>query len=95
MEQKAEQFAVTRGADGAVLYDGDNYITIAGHPVKAIDTNGAGDMFAGAFLFAITQGKDFETAGNFASRASSEVVTLFGPRLDADRHQIIVSEVFT
>ena len=94
MEQKAEQFAVTRGADGAVVYDGENYITIDGHPVKAIDTNGAGDMFAGAFLFAITQGKDFETAGNLASRASSEVVTLFGPRLDADQHEIIVREVF-
>ncbi|NKB35243.1 MAG: adenosine kinase [Pseudomonadales bacterium] len=94
MEQVARQFAITRGADGAVVYDGERYIPIAGNPVKAIDTNGAGDMFAGAFLYGITQGKDFETAGKLASRASSQVVTVFGPRLEADQHETIAEEIF-
>ena len=33
-----------------------------GVEAKAIDTNGAGDMFAGAFLYAITSGKSYAWA---------------------------------
>lgn len=94
MEYKAKQFAITRGAKGALVYDGEKYISVAGNSVEAIDTNGAGDMFAGAFLYAVTQGKDFQTAGKLASRASAEVVTVYGPRLRADKHKIIAKEIF-
>ena len=94
MQTKARQFAITRGAEGALLFDGEKYIAIAPHAVTAVDTNGAGDMFAGAFLYALTQGKNFETAGKLASRASAAVVSSFGPRLEADLHQQIIAEVF-
>ena len=93
LQNDATQFAVTRGEKGALLYDGEKYIDIAPHPVEAIDTNGAGDMFAGAFLFAITHGCDFETAGNLASLASSSLVAVFGPRLEPDRHGELLGEV--
>ncbi len=86
-------FAITLGANGALVYDGTTTVTIAPHPVKAIDTNGAGDMFAGAFLFAITNGYSFEEAGNLASLASSQLVTQFGPRLPAEQHQEIKRQV--
>ncbi len=94
IKSKARQFVITRGAEGALLFDGQNTINIAPHKVKAIDTNGAGDMFAGAFMYALTKGKDFETAGKLASLASASVVSKFGPRLKADMHQQILAEVF-
>lgn len=93
MKDKAKQFAITRGANGALLWDGEDYINIAAHSVKAVDTNGAGDMFAGAFMYALTQGKDFETAGRLASLASATVVSSFGPRLEADQHRKVAEEV--
>ncbi len=93
MKSKAKQFAITRGAKGALLFDGDNYIEIAPHTVEAVDTNGAGDMFAGAFMYAITQGEDFETAGKLASLASATVVSSFGPRLEGNHHKELVTEV--
>jgi sugar/nucleoside kinase (ribokinase family) len=82
----SKQFAVTRGARGALLFDGNNYINIQPHKVTAVDTNGAGDMFSGAFLYGLTQGMDFKQAGDLASLASAEVVSNFGPRLDPDAH---------
>ena len=91
----ARRFAVTRGGDGALLFDGDQLIEIPAHPVKAVDTNGAGDMFAGAFLYAITHGRDFETAGRFASLAGSRVVSRFGPRLSASEHDALLEEFFS
>ena len=86
LSKVAKQFAVTRGANGAILFDGNKYITIAPQTVTAINTNGAGDMFAGAFLYGITQNFDFTIAGNFASLASAQVVTQFGPRLNSIKH---------
>jgi sugar/nucleoside kinase (ribokinase family) len=86
----ARQFAITRGSRGALLFDGSQYHDVEPHRVHAVDTNGAGDMFAGAFLYAITQGHDFPAAGRFASLASATVVSHFGPRLDAARHREIV-----
>ena len=82
MKRYAKTFAITRGAKGALVYDGESVIQIPPHPVKAIDTLGAGDMFAGAFLYALTHAMDYQQAGEFASLASSKVVTQFGPRLD-------------
>lgn len=93
MKTKAKQFVITRGPDGALAYDGKDFITIAGHKVKAINTNGAGDLFAGAFLYAITAGHDFALAGKLASRASAQVVTQYGPRLDGPDHEKILGEI--
>ena len=73
--------AVTCGAEGAVLRDDAGAMRIPGIPVEAVDTNGAGDMFAGAFLFGITHGYDVTQAGRLATYASSRVVAQRGPRL--------------
>ncbi len=86
LKNYSSQFAITCGARGAIVFDGQSQSRIAPHPVKAIDTNGAGDMFAGAFLFAITQGYSFQKAGELASLASATVVSQFGPRLRPEQH---------
>lgn len=93
LKEFADTFAITRGARGALVFDGNEFIQIDAHPVKAIDTNGAGDMFAGAFLYAITHGHSFETAGRLASLASAKLVTQYGPRLPADQHHEIKQQV--
>ncbi|HAC24761.1 MAG TPA: adenosine kinase, partial [Cytophagales bacterium] len=76
--------------NGAMIFDGDTFIDIEPYPVRAIDTNGAGDMFAGAFLYGITHGHSYAQAGKLASLASSRVVTQWGPRLTpTDAHRIL------
>jgi sugar/nucleoside kinase (ribokinase family) len=80
-------FAITLGANGAVIYDGQALIDIAPHAVTAVDTNGAGDLFAGAFMYGLSKGMSFEQAGNLASKASSQIVSQFGPRLKLAQYQ--------
>ncbi|MBK6266817.1 adenosine kinase [Marivirga sp. S37H4] len=82
LKKVAKRFAITQGKNGAMIYDGDTFIDIEPYLVKAVDSNGAGDMFAGAFLYAITNGHSFADAGKLASLASSKIVTKFGPRLE-------------
>ena len=93
LKQVAECFAITLGSQGALVYDGKQSISIAPHAVKAVDSNGAGDMFAGAFLYGITHGHSFAEAGNIASLAAARVVSQFGPRLNAAAHQSILDVV--
>ncbi len=89
----AKTLVITRGSKGALLYDGKKYIEIAAHPVTAIDTNGAGDIFAGAFLYGVSTGLDFETSGRLASLSAATLVCEFGPRLPAEKHQEILRQV--
>ncbi|CAF3807073.1 unnamed protein product [Rotaria sp. Silwood1] len=88
----ARTFAITLSVEGALVYDGTQLHTISPYKVKAVDTSGAGDMFAGAFLFAITQGKDFSTAGKFASFAAAALVSDYGPRLNATKQQQLLAQ---
>jgi sugar/nucleoside kinase (ribokinase family) len=77
----SKTFVITRGENGAMIFDGVTFIEIEPYSVKAVDTNGAGDMYAGAFLFAITHNHSHASAGKLASLAASRVVGQFGPRL--------------
>lgn len=83
----AKTFAITLGAKGAAIYDGEKIISIDAHPIKAVDSNGAGDLFAGAFMYGLTHGMTFEQAGKLASKASSQIVSQFGPRLRLQQYQ--------
>jgi sugar/nucleoside kinase (ribokinase family) len=56
LKEHAHNFAITLGKNGAVIWDGNTFIDIEPYKTDAVDSNGAGDMFAGAFLYGITHG---------------------------------------
>lgn len=94
LKSVSKSFAITLGVEGALVFDGENYLTIASHPTKAIDTNGAGDLFAGAFLYALTHGHNMQVAGDFASLCASKIVSQYGPRLLAEQYGELKSQFF-
>lgn len=77
----AENVALTLGADGAILMHEGQTIPIGGVPCDAVDTTGAGDMFAGALMYGITNGMTWPQAGRLASTAASRIVAQIGARL--------------
>jgi sugar/nucleoside kinase (ribokinase family) len=81
LKKYAKTFVITCGENGAIIWDGTTFIDIEPYAIKAVDSNGAGDMYAGAFLFAITHNHSHASAGKLASLAASRVVSQFGPRL--------------
>lgn len=94
LKKIATNFVITLGENGAMIWDGTTFIDIEPYKVQAIDSNGAGDMYAGAFLYAITHGHTMASAGKLASMASSRVVSQFGPRLKWHEAQEIKNQVF-
>lgn len=93
LKKEAKRFVITLGKNGAMIYDGDTFIDIEPYKVAALDTNGAGDMFAGAFLYGITNGLTYAAAGKLASMASSKIVAQYGPRLKWHEAQDILKEL--
>ncbi len=82
LKNYAITFVITDGANGAIFFDGKSLVQVPGVKARAVDTNGAGDMFAGTFLYAITSGKSYQKAAELANQAAARVVERFGPRLE-------------
>ncbi|MBE1514130.1 ribokinase [Nesterenkonia halotolerans] len=74
-----ETLIVTRGGEGALLHrSGQPAVDVPGVPVKAVDTSGCGDAFAGALVGRLTCGDSLETAAATASRFAADAATRFG-----------------
>ena len=73
---------MTCGKEGALVFDGNEETMSVGVPTKAVDTTGAGDIFAGTFLFGLTHGMSFPACADLANRAASLLVSSFGARAD-------------
>ena len=94
---KAEEFLrsvssqnlITLGKNGSMIWDGSNLETIEGFEVKAVDTNGAGDIFAGSVLHKICEGHDLTSSAKFGCFAASKKVEKFGPRLSQKEYKSI------
>jgi sugar/nucleoside kinase (ribokinase family) len=93
LKQTARRFVITQGANGALIFDGDTFIDIEPYKTNAVDTNGAGDMFSGAFIFGITHHHSYAEAGKLASLASSRVVSQWGPRLVQQQARQILTDL--
>lgn len=86
-------FAITRGPQGSLIYDGQQILEIAPTPVQAVDTVGAGDMYAGAVLYGITNGLSYPEAGHLGSVAAAKLVASLGPRMPTEVTRSLLSEV--
>ena len=69
---------VTLGAEGAVILEGQTLHVIPAFRVNSVDAVGAGDAFAGAFVAALAEGQDTETAGQFAAAAGALATVTHG-----------------
>ena len=85
-KRTAALLAVTDGANGSWWHDGRAVHHIAAHPIKAIDTLGAGDVFHGACVLALAQGQSFEGALRFSAAAAAIKCTRFGGVAGAPNH---------
>jgi len=81
IHRSAQNVALTLGAGGSILMHEGNALPIEGVPVEAIDTTGAGDMFAAGLLYGVTLGLPWQKAGRLASHAAARIVTQLGARL--------------
>lgn len=95
LKGQVETLVVTEGREGSWIFRKDLTVQIPAAPIVTKDTLGAGDAYAGAFLYALQRGEDdYEKVGTFASYAAGQVVTRLGPRLSLDECRSIKADFF-
>ena len=87
--RSAKNIFITLGSEGAYVISSKTIETINGYPAKAIDTNGAGDMFAGGTLNLINKGQTLKDAAKFGCFLASKGVENIGPRLSQEKYSEI------
>jgi sugar/nucleoside kinase (ribokinase family) len=80
MEMGPTEVTLTCGEHGSIHFSKDGRVEHPGFEVNAIDTNGAGDTFAGAMLFAKLSGGSAEQKLQFACAAAALKCTQLGNR---------------
>jgi len=74
---------ITMGAQGALLLHGDTYQFFPAPVCQAVDTTAAGDVFSGALVVAILEGKSILEAVPFACQAAALSVCKMGAQASA------------
>ncbi len=78
-----ETVIITMGSAGALIFYNNDYEVVSAPKVKAVDTTAAGDVFNGALVVAISEGKDIIEAVRFANAAAAISVTRLGAQASA------------
>lgn len=84
LKNYTRSFVITLGSRGALVYNGTEYSHVLPYKTTVLDTVGAGDVFAGVFLYGITHGFGYFHAADLANYAAAKVVAKFGPRLSQE-----------
>ncbi|MBE2265745.1 MAG: adenosine kinase [Flavobacteriales bacterium] len=79
---------LTKGSAGSLIHWFGTDAEIPAYHANVVDVTGAGDMYAGAFMYAVLHGYKPEHAGRLASYAASRIVQQYGARLRTDHVQI-------
>ncbi|MFR8690855.1 MAG: ribokinase [Alistipes onderdonkii] len=69
---------ITLGAKGALVFDGEHCEVVPAYKIQAVDTTAAGDVFNGALVVALSEGRTLPEAVRFACKASAISVTRVG-----------------
>ena len=72
------------------MFDGQSIRRYRAFPVDAVDSNGSGDVFHGAFAFCAVLGYDYDKACIFASAASAIKCTKTGAREGAPTFKEVI-----
>ena len=83
MRDFAKEIYITLGAKGSIAVSSVGIEEVETDQVVAVDTNGAGDLFAGACLYARTQKLTAKECALFANKCAGTIVQEYGARFSS------------
>lgn len=86
-----EIVVITRGKEGGIIFDGNDVEKYPAFLVDAVDSNGSGDVFHGAFAFAITRKMCYSNACKFSSAVSALKCTKVGAREGVPKYDEVIA----
>ena len=94
LKKKCDLAAITIGKKGSILISNGQIINVDPFIFgKAIDTTGAGDLYAGGFLKGLADGREPEVSAKIGSICAGHIVTQLGSRSNTDLLSLITSHL--
>ena len=94
VQGRCEIVALTRGALGCVILEGNDVKALGCEPTdRVVDTTGAGDAFAAGFLAGYTQGNDVAVAAQMGNIVAAEVISHLGARPNLDLKSVVAERL--
>ncbi|MDZ7632908.1 MAG: adenosine kinase [Bacteroidales bacterium] len=85
ISKKCKIAVVKTGADGSWIKRGDEVIKVEALKVNAVDTTGAGDLYAAGFLYGFAHGFSLDKCGIFGSILAGKVIENIGARMSEEK----------
>lgn len=82
----AKTIFITNGVNPTVVLEENQTYEVSAYEAKAVDTNGAGDMFAGGVIHGLSESWENVESVKFGNFLASKGVTEIGPRLKKDKY---------
>ena len=82
------------GKKGSIIFNKKNKYTIKPKPILALDSTGAGDMYAAGFLASISKKNDYEEAGKVAVQLAEEIIQIQGAQFEKSEMDKLKSNIF-
>jgi sugar/nucleoside kinase (ribokinase family) len=79
------------GSKGSFVHNKGKTLKIEPYLQKAIDTTGAGDLYAAGFLYGFVNGKELALCGKYGSYMASKIVQVIGAKLEGSAKEEIDS----
>jgi sugar/nucleoside kinase (ribokinase family) len=92
-ETNTEIVSIKLGAKGSVTGFGGKEYYQRITPVSAVDTTGAGDMYAAGFLYGLINGCSPESAAEYASVVAAEIVQVRGAQFSEEGYENVYAKL--
>ncbi len=93
IRKMVETVVIKMGAQGSFCISGDEVIRVGVRPSKAIDTTGAGDLYAAGFLYGHSKGLSHEICGKMGSILAGRVIEVIGAKMDESHWENLRREI--
>lgn len=80
--QLCDLVVIKLGAEGSFCICKEGMVRIGVRPSKAIDTTGAGDLFAAGYIYGHMKGLSAETCGKIGAILAGRIIELIGAKMD-------------
>ena len=81
------------GAEGSFCICKEGMVRVGVRPSNAIDTTGAGDLFAAGFIYGHMKGLSSETCGKMGAILAGRIIELIGAKMDESNWENLRREI--
>lgn len=93
MSELSEIVILKQGVQGSMIKHNNQITKVSPVRVNALDTTGAGDLYAAGFLYGLIHDLPLQKCGEIGSYLSAKIIEVIGPKMDIQTWEEVQTEV--